>query len=256
MISRGSGKNEFPINACPFSLGDRAEYEIWGEWQGKDRALNHGNNTGLQKFITLNRTQSHILIYETKSEKIRGIFEGMLKTWLVEASSYWIYDVTSRNLEGTDSYAWLWIRATDIGKENPRIEIFDLIFQITGTKEFFYFGQMRSAWVATYNKFLDDPINALHVISYEFWFDIKTGLMLYYVVRLNAFDLQGRLVEWSYYSTRLNFTTVNLNSSYLFNEKNGISENTPTILLYPVSIITCSLILIFIRLIRKGKDSM
>ncbi|MFX0210477.1 MAG: hypothetical protein ACFFDT_31145, partial [Candidatus Hodarchaeota archaeon] len=94
-ISRGSEERGLHTDYCPFSQGDRAEYEIWGEWQGKNHALDHGNNTGLQKFITLNRTQSYIIIYETKSEEIKGLYEGMLNTWLIEASSYWIYNITS-----------------------------------------------------------------------------------------------------------------------------------------------------------------
>ncbi|MFX0210478.1 MAG: hypothetical protein ACFFDT_31150, partial [Candidatus Hodarchaeota archaeon] len=136
------------------------------------------------------------------------------------------------------------------------IKIFDLVFQITDVREFNYFEQTRNAWVATYNKFFDDPLNALHIISYELWFDTKTGLMLYYVVWLNTFDFQGRLVEWSYYSTRLNFTTVNLNLSYLSSEKNASSENIPTMFFDPVSIISFLLILVFIRLKQKKMNSM
>ena len=247
LISRGIEESGLFTDYCPFSQGDVAEYEIWGEWQGQNYTLDYGNNTGLQKFIILNRTQSEITIFETKSEEINGVFKGLVSVWPIDACSYWIYNTTTRNLKGTDFYAWLWIQTDNNEKVNCRIEIFDYIFQITEKREFNYFEYTRSAWVAIYNESSDDLINALDATSFELWYDAKTGLMLYYIVRFNAYDNQGKKVEWSFYSTRLNFTSINLNMSYVLTEDKAHSKNVVMGSLFPAAIILAILTLVLFR---------
>ena len=223
-ISGGLGNRELPSDRCPFSNGDRAEYIIWGEWQGRNHTLNHGNNTGLQTIVVTNRTSSEITISETKTEIALEVYQGKATIRTIRASSLWEYDTETRCAKVFGTYAWMWIKITKREMNDSRIKILSKIFQIVKKGNYTYLQQSRSAWIAIYNKTIDDMNKSFYTNSFEMWFDTNTGLMVYYVVRSDSYDNQGKKTEWSYYSTQLNQTTINLTQSYLITSDNNFSK--------------------------------
>ncbi|MFX0150181.1 MAG: hypothetical protein ACFFAJ_05335 [Candidatus Hodarchaeota archaeon] len=217
------GDRELPPDHCPFSNGDRAEYIIWGEWQGPNPSLNHGNNTGEQTIVAINRTPSHVAISEAKNEIAQDVLQGEVYVRTIRASSLWVYNTETRCAETFETYAWMWIKITKRDINNSKIKIMSRVFQIVRKKNYTFFQQSRSAWIATYNKSFDIVTDSFHTNSFEMWFDTNTGLMVYYIVRSDFFDNQGKKIEWSFYSTQLNLTTINLNQSYLISSDNPFS---------------------------------
>jgi hypothetical protein len=222
-ISGDLENRELPSDHCPFSNGDRAEYTIWGEWQGRNHTVNHGNNTGLQIIVAINRTPSQITIAETKTEIAQEVYQGETNVRTIKVSSLWVYETETRCAKIFGTYAWMWIKITKREMNSSKINILSKVFQIVRIRNYTYFQQSRSAWIATYNKTIDDMTDSFYTNSFEMWFDTNTGLMVYYVVRSNFYDNQQKTTEWSYYSTQLNLTTIDLNQSYLIPSDNKFS---------------------------------
>ncbi|MFX1507106.1 MAG: hypothetical protein ACFFDC_13585 [Promethearchaeota archaeon] len=129
------GNRELPSDHCPFSTDDRAEYIIWGEWQGRNHILNHRNNTGLQTIVVINRTPSEITIFETKIEKALEVYQGEATIRTIRVSSLWEYERETRCAKVFDTYAWMWIKITKREMNNSKIKIMNKIFQIVKIKE-------------------------------------------------------------------------------------------------------------------------
>lgn len=230
-ISGELGGEALPPDYCPFSNGDRAEYIIWGEWQGLNAPFNHGNNTGLHTIVVINRTSSQITIFEKKAEIVQNVYSGETYITPIDVSSLLVYDTNTRCSIQFETYAWLWIKISNSEMNNSQIKILSKVFQIVKKENFTYFQQTRSAWVATYNKTSENTTDSFNTYSFEMWFDTNTGIIVYYIVRSSSYDTQGNMTEWSYYSTRLNLTTVDLSQSYLiptYNESSTWWESLPS----------------------------
>lgn len=237
-ISGGLGGESLPPDYCPFSNGDRAEYIIWGESQGLTTPFNHGNNTGLHTIVVINRTSSQITISEKKIEIVQGVSQGEPFITPINVSSLWFYDTTTRRSIQFETYAWMWIKINNSEMNNSQLKILSKVFQIVKKRNFSYFQQTRSAWVATYNKTSDNTTDSIHTNSFEMWFDTNTGIMVYYIVRSSSYDTQGNKTDWSYYSTRLNLTTVDLSQSYLiptYNESSTWWEPLPSDTIFSIT---------------------
>ncbi|MFX0123838.1 MAG: hypothetical protein ACFFAE_09390 [Candidatus Hodarchaeota archaeon] len=207
-----------PPDYCPFSNGDRAEYIIWGEWQGLKAPFYHGNNTGLHTIDVINRTSSQITISEKKAEIMQEVNQTGTYVTPINVSSSWVYDTSTRRSVQFESYAWMWIKISSSEMNSSQIKILSRVFQIVTKRNYTYFQDTRSAWVAIYNKTSSD---SLYTNSFEMWFDTHTGVMVYYIVRSSIYDTQGTKIEWTYYSTRLNLTTIDLSQSYIIPDYTG-----------------------------------
>lgn len=223
-ISQGTGKSEAAADYCPFSYGDTAYYIIYGYWEGKNITLENGNNAGIQKLVVLNRTSSNIVIFEEKVEDVNWVYHDLTYNWTIHDSSYWIINTTTRGILDFETYTCWWIETDKINMVNSSIKIFNYIFHIVEKRSFEYLEQSRTAYVATYNESYEDPIFGFHKLSNELWYDTQTGLMVKYIVRFYSFENQGKIIGWSYYSTSLTFTTINLTETIEFSDTTPISK--------------------------------
>ncbi|MHA2293664.1 MAG: hypothetical protein ACXACK_16000 [Candidatus Hodarchaeales archaeon] len=216
VVVQGLPEGELPNDQCPFSQDDIVDYSIWGEWEGLDSSLDYGNNTGVQSLSVVNRTATRITFFEEKAEIVSGVYNGTPGGFPIDVSSHITYNSTTRRYIGLDAYAWMWI-SVGYGNitTNSKMNIMSYVFEVVGRNQFNYSNQLRSVWVTTHNKTFNDTDDAYHTNEYELWFDTNTGLMLYYIVRFNAYDNQGRIIEWAFYSIGLENTTIDLTLSYL-----------------------------------------
>lgn len=236
-----------PPDKCPYSQGDKTEYEIWGEWGGPKASDNYGNNTGLQSIIIINRTQSLIAVYEEKDEKISGMIQGQSFEQDITMNSYWVYNTTTRTVRGFDSYTWMWIKINENGELNSQIKVYHYDFLVNGRREYEYRRQTRVAWVTTFINSFNDPSDSFYKNTFELWFDTHTGIMVYFVLRFQAFDFHGKITEWSYYSTKLILTTINMNQTYVLS---SVSHSFEEVLIPIVLWGVMSIILIGVMIIR------